>query len=326
MNIDFRTTTRTDPTVTQGFRTTYPPGKRVFPRWRWTAILVLALSPLLLFVASKLKSFLLVEGRGVLVSRTLEVSHPVDGWLDTVFVRQGDLVDSGAPLASWRSRETDGDGDASFAADFARAGIPNLEERIRIARTSVELLVRRENAIAEIEAQGAATSTELATARLATLEARGVLAALRRERSLASVRPLRGNGRGSEAPHVLRATSRGRILSTLRPSERIPAGRAAVTMRPEPQAWSASGWFSPRFLDLVDEGRAITVTLPDGERLAARIESIVPIADSSDSDRRFRDDWDGRFLVVEVRLTDSLPDRAKVEGLPVDLDFWRFAP
>lgn len=330
MNISFQSPPGGDPTISNGLKVSYPPAKRIFPRWRWGAILLLALSPMLLFAGHALWSALRIEGQGFLTSATREVCAPQDIRLDSVWVRPGQRVDSGQRLALWSSLAQE----IMATAPAAPASLPldcsGFLERERLSREGLALAQAQEERMRWLMSQGAATDAEWRSARAATLQAQGEATSRHQEWERCKQTPVAIPATpvptGPPVDRVLRAPHAGIVLSVPGVERPLRRDEALITLQDLPQHWSVQAYLDPQHLSSLQVGHAATVRLPDGTGLSARILRTSATTDSARLGNWEMLRWNRRLLVFEMALQDSLPADARIQGLPVTAEFWRFLP
>lgn len=92
MKIKFETEKQKNPMKNDGFDVMYAPAKRVAFRFRWYLLVVLILSPLVIFGWNLLDDEVLIQADGILTTDPIVLQAPQSVFVKTIHVKDGDKV------------------------------------------------------------------------------------------------------------------------------------------------------------------------------------------------------------------------------------------
>lgn len=92
MKISFKTEKQKNPLVNDGFSVRYGPAKRFAFKGRWYFLLVLILSPLIIFAVHILNEQVLVNADGILTTNPIILNAPQTAYIEKINVRPGDEI------------------------------------------------------------------------------------------------------------------------------------------------------------------------------------------------------------------------------------------
>jgi len=145
MNIKFHLDKQKNPAQHGGVKINYGAGKRIAFRLRWYLILLLIVSPLLIFVWYITKDKVIVESPGILTTDPLTLQTSQDAVISAVNIKQGQHVKQGDLLIS-------------LEKPALQAEIKQLEENIQSLDTTLseewrkqEILLKQKVSVAEID-------------------------------------------------------------------------------------------------------------------------------------------------------------------------------
>lgn len=336
MKIRFDSRKEHNPTREQGLEVLYAPGKRVAFRLRWYLILFLVASPLLWFVGKVLYGFWLVDAPAQLRMPVVELRARDAGVVTHLDVRPGDRVEAGQRLIQldnpeWRARMAQLRALPAGLEASAPQSIDGHERQV-LSR-QLERARQRVGQVQALLAQGAATRAELIAAE-SERDAResDLLAFDRRQREL-SQRPY-GEARDLLQQHAeqawlesrlqgleLHASAPGLVAEVL-VGEGENVGPGTLLMRlegmGEPVLWI---YLEPRYGRYAQAGQPLEVRMPDGNWLKARILQQADRAGRLPSDLRSPFAASQLGLLVPAALEEPLPERWRVDQLPLQTRF-----
>lgn len=107
MEVKFERLKETDPTAHDGFKVGYADAKRAGFRWRWRFMLLLVISPILIWGWMVMQDQVLTRADGILTSEPIQMRASEAGFVTAVMVAPGDRVEVGQQLFDLSSPETD---------------------------------------------------------------------------------------------------------------------------------------------------------------------------------------------------------------------------
>jgi len=106
MDVRFEGIKKTDPTNDDGFKVEYAGAKRAGFRWRWRLMLLLVVSPILIWGWLVVQNQVLTRAEGILTTEPILLSASKSGFVASVSVVPGDRVSVGHEIVDLSSPET----------------------------------------------------------------------------------------------------------------------------------------------------------------------------------------------------------------------------
>jgi multidrug resistance efflux pump len=100
MKVVFKHEKQVDPQAEDGFKVNYARAKRVAFKARWNFLLLLIISPLLLFIGYYFSQEVLINADGILTSEPITIYAREDGVIDRIYYSAGEKVTEGKELFS----------------------------------------------------------------------------------------------------------------------------------------------------------------------------------------------------------------------------------
>ena len=341
--------------VSRGMKVPYGPGRRPAVQWRWLVILALVASPFVYLLFSLAWPYLMVTAPGVVVLGKESVTAASAGVVHTVHVRPGDPVRTGQPLVTLHSAALDERMAAVRAALSEPAPAPAaaatadgkgterqaaVEELLQLAEHTAARQAGRLAVVRGLLAEGAATVAEVETvaaqadsARHALLQARQQVQAARRDQAPVAVeavaRPDRQRLQAQlealtieQQGLVARSPLTGRVLDTPVEVGQPVAPGALLAQVAAPGRSHVVAYLRPAAQDKAAPGREVTVRLPNGRSVAAKVREqpsrvgLLPAGFTATLGNSREP-----MLLVALDLAEPLPADQAIEGLPVQVRF-----
>ncbi|UWQ93633.1 HlyD family efflux transporter periplasmic adaptor subunit (plasmid) [Rhodobacteraceae bacterium M382] len=153
MEVRFDGVKKTDPTNHEGFQVNYAAPKRAGFRWRWRFMVLLVISPILIWGWLVLQEEILVRADGILTTEPIHLSASDPGFVTSVPVALGDSVSSGQLLLELSSPEIDRkikhwSGNLEELKIYQDQMIANLKETLGVYTRRLEESRRKQDRIA----------------------------------------------------------------------------------------------------------------------------------------------------------------------------------
>jgi multidrug resistance efflux pump len=340
-----------DPTVAQGMRIPYAPARRRAAQWRWYLILLIVSSPLLFFLFKMVKSFVVVDASGIVSLERVAVNSMSTGVLETLLVETGQDVHRGDVLARLYDARLDGQ-KALLESELDAFRRPpalqdNAREQLILSRLKLakEILTTRSQYLQNVAfliGQGAATVAELDLARDRRNQAQMDYDQVRFERRMLQddrSRPTPGMNMAAAESGRLQimakikaleqeqsmldqvAAYNGRILDVFAVQGQALSPGAPILLLGRSDKPSVVAYLAPKYIKYAQIGRYATVTLPDGQKLKARVRENANLTKRLPADLSSPIGSRDLMLLVNLELLTPLPDIQWVDGLPVSVRF-----
>ena len=331
-------------TVEKGIKIPYPAERRKPPIWRWYAILLIFLSPVVYFAWTISKPMLLMEAPGFVRIGIYRVDAPRSGRVVALHVREGDEVAKGEKMLLLK----DPDVDPTIEGLKKRLTILSEREKkvrqaldndtklltLRMAKISrrIESLKKEVKSLAFLVEEGAATEPELDRVksvlmrwqerfddlrhRKIALKSDPELDKLRTEkiRLLSQLRIWRSRSKSLE----IVAPTEG-VVASLDVGEGFDVQKGAHLLDVLDQdRYFIQGYFSPSYFDDLVPGKRVVVRFEDGFMLNAVVERPPEVS------ARFPKDFAvlkeiKRAVVVRLKPEKPIPQRYRVANMPVKI-------
>lgn len=340
-----------DPAVVQGIRVPYAPARRKAAQWRWYLILLIVSSPLLFFLFKMAKSFVIVDAAGFVSLERVAVNSSSTGIVETLLVKTGQDVSQGALVARLfdphlESRKTllqsELEGLVQVSSPTGTARRRMLRRRLELASRILESQNQYLSKVAFLVDQGAATVAELNLARERSNRAQmdydqawyenqrfkegrsasppgneGAEVEAARRRIKAEIKAL---GREQALLEQL-APFNGRVLDVFAAQGQSLSPGTPILLLGRSDRPSIVAYLAPKYARYAQNGRTATVTLPDGQKLMAKVRENANLTKRLPADLSSPIGSRDLMLLVNLELTTPLPDIQWVDGLPVSVRF-----
>jgi multidrug resistance efflux pump len=343
----FHAAARQSPDEHNGLRVPYAPGKRQIPRWRWYAILLVVFSPLLYFASKAIYSVFIVSATGYVSLEQFEVRSSVRGIIRKLHVEVGDEIEAGATLAELddpllRERELKYVSELDRSHNGSAPAIARAEEvlaaQVKLAQKILDDRTERYQVVRNLFEQHAATLGEVREARGSVDDARADLNRARHDlavsyeaaRRLAEPRRRDTDKRirtelelieFSRSQLLQKAAYAGRIIDVYAQEGEVVDAGVPLLLIGLPERPRLIAYLDPRYADRVHNGKAATVSFPDGGTIQANV--VRPLEVTKRLPAELVGPLGVRHMAVLLRLTtdSGLPKRYRVHGLPMSIRF-----
>jgi multidrug resistance efflux pump len=326
MRIRFQRQARETPDSIGGVAVAYPPAKRNAPRWRWYAILLIVLSPIIVLVLGLLGSFLTRSANGSVTLDQVEVRAVTAGRVLRVVtdagadVMEGDAVAEIEDLAAVRSRTAGG---ANTGGRVRRTRSPEADAELALRARALRLAEERRDSLEALLQGGAATRAELREAEGAVDQAAAAFLRTRRDLGLETtdVPVLVSRPGAASLSYSNRTPSAGRVLDVfVTEGEIVSAGDPLVLVgrRTEPKV---TAYVSPQFATRIRPGVGATIRFADGTSADAVIAEPARVTRRMPADLVDPFGMRPMMVVLKLRAAESWPATQTIHGLPVRVRF-----
>ncbi|WP_299774568.1 hypothetical protein [uncultured Pseudoteredinibacter sp.] len=346
MDVRFSPLKQTEPTRENGVQLQYAPAKRTAYKARWYLILALALSPVFLFALWLYFSWVTVTSDGVVSMTPQKLVSPGEGIVDEIFVDVGETVHSGSPLIRIKAPVLDAEiaeieRELDILLGATKLNNPELERvlenkitaakenQIKMAEQLEEYqqlyqaqIIQKEqlNQIEQLNFQAELWYKEAKSERLREL------AAQQRDNISGSqanqVRQLRQQLvtlKARREMFVIRSTDTATVNDiTAAEGDIVGGGKELMYLSARSEA-KVIAYLEPKFVDFTQLDSKVSIVFPNGYSTEAFISQPVTLIRTLPS--RLADPFENNRPVLKVTLSfsESLPERLRVEGLPVEV-------
>ncbi len=351
MKVRFVEPERVDPNRDHGIKVPYAPAKRHQARWRWYLILLVVSSPLLYFLGTMLWASIVIEAPAIISQDQITVRTSGQGFVDAVFVKPMTEVTAGTPLVRLRNpdlstrldqlraelRTLEG---VSFNSGTYQTSTVNLEDQLQIATQQRDEKSDRLAMVEDLVNKGAATDSELASARSDLQQSNSKIAQVHQEMTTlnkpadntakqemkARVASLQSEIAGMEKQSdglLVTAPQTGRIVDlTIVKGDQLAVGGKVAMIAPQGSELHLDAYVPPKYSQYARAGLHATVIFPDGRRRPAMVTDVPEITQEIPSahPEMFGEHEVG--VLVRMKFLDSGPGQAALtDGLPVTVRF-----
>lgn len=321
-------------TAPDGLAVRYAPARRVPPRWRWRfVLLLLALVPLAL-AGRMLMGHFWQQAPGFVMMQGTVVRAGVAGHV-TYMAPQGSALRRGDVLARVERVLVPPAGLAALSSGAAPAGrdprVAALQEALDAAQRQRAQLQQRAALMQRLKAQGAATVHEVQAVEMEVLQAEGQAARIRaelaqlaetRQRLLAETAAANGMA-GARQEEVVRMPFSGTVAQRQVVEGEWIDANADVASLISADAPVVHAYLSPRELGRAVPGQRATLVFQDGGRVAAEVLGTAAEAERQPAESASPLVARNLSVVVRLQPLQALPQRYRVQRLPLEVRFER---
>jgi multidrug efflux system membrane fusion protein len=330
MKIRFESKVNNDATRVGGMKVSYAPAKRAIARWRWYLVLVVAASPLLLFLGKLLLDLAVVEAPGEVSLPQVTVNAPLPGLVTHLVLKAGDSVTTGELLVSLTDPQLVERHRVLLAERKAldHETMPQSGQAVALA----ERVERRQAAnvavIHRLMTQGAATRAELAAAQARQEAAeRDLILARRAAESAAKPPPsvyVRKAQLTAELATIQERLSHMRVMAPISgivvdvlasPGQALASG-APILVISEHQPCVIKAYLAPSDINKISLGSKARVRFKDGTMVRAEIISASEITERMPPTMRSTFSSPEQVVSVTLKPLVPLPERLTRLGMP----------
>ena len=351
MKVRFIEPERTDPNRDRGIKVPYAPAKRQQARWRWYLILLVVSSPLLYFTGKMLWASVVIEAPAIISQEQITVRTSGQGYVDAVFVKPMTEVTAGTPLVRLRNLDLSTRIDQLRAELRALEGVRfdsgsyqtstvNLEDQLQIATQQRDQKSERLAKLEDLVNQGAATDSELASARNDLQQSNSKIAQIHQEVTTlnrpadntagqemkARIASLRSEISGMEKQSdglLVTAPQSGRVVDlAIVKGDQLAVGGKVAMIAPTGSELHLDAYVPPKYSQYARTGLHASVIFPDGRRRSAVVTDVPEITMEIPS--AHPEMFGSREVGVLVRmkfLDAGTTQAALTDGLPVTVRF-----
>ena len=339
--------------VSQGMKVPYAAERRTLVQWRWYLILALVVSPFIFLLYKMVLPFIILTAPGFISLEKETFTAPTESAVEHVYVQSGDKVQSGQLLVELTAPKLDdhirllqtaqetGDSTASTPVDASRRQntVTLYRQLEQQAIRAVAYQQQRLDTVMRIFEQQAATVAEVNAVRAQLDGAQHTLIQARLDLVAAEQPPPsptaieKGLLQNQQQPNELaalqtqqqqlkiRASHPGTVLEM--PVERgkiLASGQSVISIGHQEQP-QVIVYLRPELVKLATPGTVVTINLPGGPSLRAKLREIPSQVHRLPADLSSSLGPRNVMVLVTLDLLDPLPAEQAIEGLPVEVRF-----
>jgi HlyD family secretion protein len=318
---------------TNGLTVRYAPSKRQIAHWRWRILVVLVISPLLIFLARILYGAIWTDMPGFIIMDQAVIKAPLAGRLVKApavgtYVREGDTIVELANdvLANERKVLMD---QRERAAEYIEPEAPP-PAQLPVLRSLAQQRRQHYAVVQGLVADGAATEAELAAAYGEMSAIQGQVKALEQEYALQSVRlPVRMAPPSARLSEVeaklqslkLRAPESGIVAQVFGThGEWINENTEVIDIRLDRPA-RIEAYVQPSWAKYAMPGHWATIKFLDGYSIRARVKEVKMSAQRLPADRANPLTVRHHSIIAMLEPVQPLPQSYRIHVLPVNVQF-----
>lgn len=333
-----------DPTVVNGMKVDYAPGRRIVPRLRWYLILLLVSLPLLVFLYRLAYENLFVDARGFITPQRVTAVAAGAGTVSRIAVTAGENIAPGQLLVNLsddltanrlqylRDKKRLLENIIATSADSYREEI--LQRRVQALREQLAFRRERLEDMEFLRQRGAATAADVEPLRYDLLETEAALRQVELELRQAGDIDLNQyrNEKILELDDLqsriialqqqlddlnVRAGYAGKVVRLeAAEGEQVFAGDALLTVALATVP-TVTAYLEPRFADYVQEGMEARARFSDGRELPVRVTRVLEVTDKLPAEYLRAYGQPEAMLVMECAFDDPQELSRDIMGLPV---------
>ncbi|MGF1757056.1 HlyD family efflux transporter periplasmic adaptor subunit [Photobacterium sagamiensis] len=348
MKITFNSPKKQDATKDEGIRVLYAPAKRAAFRARWYLILILTFSPVLFLLWFLGRDWFITTAPGIVTTDPQLIVATGEGQVDKLYVSIGESIEEGTPLMTVHSPSLR----AAVAErryqlsqlkldkkKYNTEKMTALNEGIRIAGEGERLQEGIFDEYRKYKKKNMVSSADYATVLLTRTQAQ-INYQQAKERKIDELRKLEESaltGPQEMARNALKrelaemesritqlqpvAFSAGRIVDILvKPGDWVFEG-TPLSLLSNSDTPHINAYVMPQYIEEVQQGEHAVIKFSSGETFDAIVGREVELADKIPP--QLAGPFEGQKSMLKVKLTleEELPEKLKVEGLPVTVVF-----
>ncbi|MDX2346270.1 MAG: efflux RND transporter periplasmic adaptor subunit [Legionella sp.] len=325
----------------------YGQGKRTPPKLRWFMIIGLISIPLIYLVYMLLDETVFAEFQGVVVFDTVKIRAPAAGYVETLYVNEGEHVKRGKALLQFKSPAL------NTEIGYLKQEKERIDKQIEnINRKSTESL-REQLAVLEkdilssqlvyqkfskyFKANGHMASLELEQARKNVVSAKQAYSQLKHQikqvvlendlmievnykRKQEEVNNKIQQAELKKKYFLIKSPAKGAVKHIeIHRGEFLPAGQDIIDIVTKNDLHVVA-FIDPKEAEIIRPGITVTMTFPDNFKTKGEVVSVPNYADKTPM--TFQNPLATREnkLIVIVKFKEELPEEYRVFGLPVEVN------
>ncbi|MGF1717707.1 HlyD family efflux transporter periplasmic adaptor subunit [Photobacterium chitinilyticum] len=348
MKVTFNSPKQQDASKEEGIRVPYAPAKRVAFNLRWYFILVLTFSPVAFLLWYVGRDWVITTAPGIVTTEPQLVVASGEGQVDEVFAVIGEEVEPGTPLMRVTSPLLRaGIAERRYQLlqlkfDWQRynqAKMAALDEEIRIAKEGAKNQESVFQEYAKYKKQNLVSSADFAAVLQIRTQSQLIYqqALQRKVDEMRKIQELVSAGSQSMAMNELRrdlaemesrltqlqpvAFSGGRVVDVLvKPGDWVFEETPLLLLASAYQ-YQVNAYVLPKYIEEVQQGEKAVIQFSSGEEIKARVGREVELADKIPPQLAGPFEGHKSMLKVKLILEETIPDKLKIEGLPVMVKF-----
>jgi multidrug resistance efflux pump len=324
----------------------YGQGKRTPPKIRWVLIILLISIPLIYLVYMLLDETILAESQGVVVFDTVKIRAPEAGYVETLFVEEGQPVKRGQVLLQFKSPKVD-----ATLAYLEKEKVRAEQQIENITTKSTESLKTHLKTLEKdiissqlvydkfskyYKANGHMASLELEQARKNVISAKEAYSQLKHQikqvglendlmvevnykRKLEEVNHKIRQASLKKQYFLIKSPAKGAVKQIdIHRGEFLPAGQDIIDIVTNNNI-HVVGFFDPKEAENIKPGVKVSMTLPDNFSIKGEVVSVPNYADKTPMSFQNPLATRENKLIAMIQFKEALPKKYRVFGLPVDI-------
>lgn len=348
MKVTFNSPKQQDATKEEGIRVPYAPARRAAFNIRWYLILILTFSPVVFLLWYVGRDWVITTAPGIVTTEPQLVVASGEGQVDEVFVVIGQDIEQGTPLMRVNSPLLRaGIAERRFQLsqlrfdwrNYNKAKMVALDEEIRIAKEGAENQESVFLEYAKYKKQNLVSSADFAAVLQIRTQSQLIYqqALQRKVDEMRKIQELVSSGAQSMAINGLKrelaemesrmtqlqpvAFSGGRVVDVLvKPGDWVFEETPLLLLASAYQ-FQVNAYVLPKYIEKVQQGEKALIQFSSGEEIKAVVGREVELADKIPPQLAGPFEGQKSMLKVKLILEENIPDKLKVEGLPVMVKF-----
>jgi len=324
----------------------YGQGKRTPPKFRWALIVLVISIPLLYLMYMLMDETVLADFQGMVVFDTLTIRAPDAGYVDKLYINEGEQVKKGQDLLQFKSPTLDAqlvylhkekDRIETRSASVSRESTASLEANLENLKKDIENSQAVYDKFKKYYApKGYLTSLDLEQARKNVADAKeaysqiqhqikqinlenDVLMEVNYKRPIEDINNQINQIEIKQQYFLIKSPEEGAIKEiSISPGEFLPAGEEVIEIITKNDLHVVA-YIDPKKSEDVHPQIMVTLTFPDNFSVKGEVMNVPSHADNAPASFQNPLATRENKLIVIIHFKQALPEKYKVFGVPVDV-------